>query len=191
MIDFYAIERTRAARHEAGHWLAYKKYGFDAGGILTDPNKTGRFGAEVDIHEPPPDAQSQIAFLEDCIRSVIAGFIAEGVRRADGKKVHYAIATEWKAYQHVKDDYARFETLVDQLAGLKTVPDGQDAKTFFFEELRPDVEAYLTSAASALDAIQDAILACKADRIEAAEIEELAHVSQFLNSLDQVKDPTV
>ena len=175
--QFADNDKWRAARHEGGHWLASKKYGFNAGAILII-RAENQFGAEINYPAPHEDAQSQITYCENRMRVVIAGFVGQAVPRFDGtKRDDLDFPPEWKPYSQIKHDYERFAELVGQIMPYSPPPTGcKNPVDWLFNKLRPEVEDFLRAEAKALDAIQDAVLSCKGDSIPAEVIEKLRAV---------------
>lgn len=176
-------QRLRAARHEAGHWLSYHRYGFSPGGILIDQTNTGKFGAEVTLFKPEPTSSLYVDFLKNRMRTVVAGFVAEGMPNALGEMPPYAFAKDWKPYAHLKDDYANFKALLDELVIHEPANAGEDAILHYSSLFRHEVEQFLDSGREALDDIQAAVLATANNRIDGSELASLPAVRAFLDSL--------
>lgn len=114
------------------------------------------------------------------MQTLIAGYLAEKTPRADGRKVEHP--NRWHPYPHLKDDHEKFNKLAKELATLCPVPPSEDAGTYFFDQMAPGVAGLFASAAAALDAIQDAVMACDNDELSASEIESLPAVSKLLST---------
>lgn len=183
--EYRAQDRRRAARHEAGHWLSYLKYGFEAGGIQIGPVQ---FAAEVKVPHVDTDAAGYSDFLKNRMRTVVAGFVAEAVPDAAGAAPGYLLATEWKAYPHLKADYERFDDLLAQLEQVAPAPAGQNPRDHYVQIFRDEVRAFLQSVPEALDAIQAAVLESKADHIDFATLAALPAVRAVIDGVDKERE---
>jgi len=188
--QFTEQERRRAARHEAGHWLCYHKYSFEADGIQIDQTNSGRFGAEVQFLAHDPTAPGYADHLKNRMRTVIAGFVAEAIPDATGKAQDYPIATDWKPYFNYKGDYKRFDDLLAELIKLEPPPEGEDARQYYAKIMRSEVQTFLFSVPAALDAIQAARLETTADRLDAATLKSLPAVRSVIEALEKERTGT-
>lgn len=176
---FDEAQQFKMARHEAGHWLAFKKYGFGAGYInlaLT----INKGGAEIIFTEPPAGSPDYAPFLVARLKTILAGLAGQKVPRQDGRQVQFADPTEWKAYWFLKHDYTRFEERALILSKLMPVPNGISPDQYFFSIFMPEVQAFLDTEAAVIDEIHDALDRSHSKKLEAHEIEKLPLVADFI-----------
>lgn len=166
----------RAARHEAGHWLAYWKYGFK-GGTITKKAGANQFGAEIIYTTPNRDRASQRDFFRRRMLTLVAGFAAESVARHDKRPLGYKPATAWSS---TDARYAGDDAKIEQLmAAVARHISKSNSKSQHIDAFIPQANSFLATEVSALDPIQDAVLAAVHD-LQPDDIKKLPSVSDFL-----------
>lgn len=127
-------------RHEFGHWIAARTFGFPGGGIVFKGNDAG---SAVDLLPSIKTLSDAREFIEARIVILLSGALAEALDnkgRIDNPKAHALLKST------AANDHAKVREIVRLLTGIG-FPDASEAE---FGDRLKDVDQKLYSRASAL-----------------------------------------
>jgi hypothetical protein len=130
---------TIVARHESGHLIVARSYGFSTGDIKLT---TEEGGAVVELQPSVPTVDKIVEYLEKRIVVLYAGSLAESLvqKKVDGPKaIKFLNST-------AKNDYAKVRELARVLAGIAHPNVGRDE----FEKALADNDSRLFNDAAKL-----------------------------------------